>query len=110
MYRWIKQCFQVTYPTSLSCDEFQRTCFSFYIEKKKVVFYNDDFTTTDYGVDSLVSIFKKTKEDAQNIMQTVHNEGYSVVGCYTYDIAVTRVEVTKSIAKQNGFPLRVEIE
>ena len=79
-------------------------------EKKKVVFYNDDFTTMDFVVDILVSIFNKTKEDAQNIMQTVHNEGYSVVGCYTYDIAVTRVEVTKSIAKQNGFPLRVEIE
>ena len=78
--------------------------------KKNVVFYNDDFTTMDFVVDILVSIFNKTKEDAQNIMQTVHNEGYSVVGCYTYDIAVTRVEVTKSVAKQNGFPLRVEIE
>ena len=79
-------------------------------EKKNVVFYNDDFTTMDFVVDVLVSIFNKTKEDAQKIMQTVHNEGYSVVGSYTYDIAVTRVEVTKSIAKQNGFPLRVEIE
>ena len=36
--------------------------------------------------------------------------GFGVVGTYTYDIAVSRVEITKNIAKQNGFPLRVEIE
>ena len=79
-------------------------------KRYQVIMHNDDYTPMDFVVDILVSIFNKTKEDAQNIMQTVHNEGYSVVGCYTYDIAVTRVEVTKSIAKQNGFPLRVEIE
>ena len=43
-------------------------------------------------------------------MQTVHRDGFGVVGTYTYDIAVSRVEITKNIAKQNGFPLRVEIE
>ena len=50
------------------------------------------------------------KEDAEKIMKTVHNEGLCVVGTYTYDIADSRVEGTKSVAKQNGFPLRAEIE
>ena len=78
--------------------------------KKNVVFYNDDFTTMDFVVEVLVAIYNKSKEDAEKIMKTVHNEGLCVVGTYTYDIAVSRVEVTKSVAKQNGFPLRVEIE
>jgi ATP-dependent Clp protease adaptor protein ClpS len=79
-------------------------------QKKKVVFYNDDYTTMDFVVEVLISIFNKSKEDATKIMQTVHRDGFSVVGTYTYDIAVSRVEITKNIAKQNGFPLRVEIE
>ena len=76
----------------------------------KVIFLNDDYTTMDFVVEVLISIFNKSKEDATKIMQTVHRDGFGVVGTYTYDIAVSRVEITKNIAKQNGFPLRVEIE
>ena len=43
-------------------------------------------------------------------MLTVHELGSAVVGTYTYDIAVSRTNLTRSIAKQNGFPLRVEVE
>lgn len=78
--------------------------------EKKVVFYNDDFTTMDFVVDVLVSIFNKSPVEAERIMETVHQEGSSVVGTYTYDIAVSRTSLTRSIAKKNGFPLRVEVE
>ena len=43
-------------------------------------------------------------------MMNVHENGSSVVGVYTYDIAVSLSDVTKSIARKNGFPLRVEVE
>lgn len=78
--------------------------------ERNVVFYNDDFTTMEFVVDVLVSIFNKSQEEAQIIMETVHKEGSSIVGTYTYDIAVSRTGITRSIAKQNGFPLRVEVE
>lgn len=78
--------------------------------ERDVVFYNDDFTTTDFVVDVLVSIFNKSHDDAVYLMTTVHEQGSAVVGTYTYDIAVSRTNLTRSIAKKNGFPLRVEVE
>lgn len=78
--------------------------------ERDVVFYNDDFTTMEFVVDVLVSIFNKTDEDAHNLMRTVHENGSAVVGTYTYDIAVSRALLTKNVAKKNGFPLRVEVE
>ena len=78
--------------------------------ERKVVFYNDDFTTMDFVVDVLVSIFNKSHSEAEELMQMVHQEGSSVVGVYTYDIAVSRTNLTLQAARKNGFPLRVEVE
>lgn len=78
--------------------------------KKRVIFYNDNFTTMDFVVKVLVSIFNKSQEEAEIIMRQVHENGSSVVGIYTYDIAVSRKNLAIQIARNNGFPLRVEIE
>lgn len=78
--------------------------------EKDVVFYNDDYTTMEFVVDVLMSIFNKSHDDAEQLMATVHNSGSAVIGTYTYDIAVSRTNLTRSIAKKNGFPLRVEVE
>ena len=78
--------------------------------KTKVVFYNDDFTTMDFVVEILINIFNKSYDAAYLLMKKVHNEGSSIVGEYTYDIAVSRKNLAVQIARKNGFPLRVEIE
>ncbi len=78
--------------------------------ERDVIFYNDDYTTMEFVVNVLVSIFNKSQEDAEQLMNTVHTMGSAVVGTYTYDIAVSRTNLTRSIAKKNGFPLRVEVE
>jgi len=76
----------------------------------QVVFYNDDYTTKDFVVDVLVSVFNKSETDACNIMETVHLTGSAVVGVYSYDIAATRAAITKQRAREQGFPLRVEVQ
>ena len=76
----------------------------------KVIFYNDDYTTMDFVVEVLRSIFNKSEEEANNLMLTIHEIGSSVVGSYTYDIAVSKANITRSMARKNGFPLRVEVE
>lgn len=78
--------------------------------QRKVIFYNDDFTTMDFVVEVLISVFNKSREEATNLMQTVHQEGNAIVGEYTADIAISRARLAKSIARQQGFPLRVEVE
>ena len=75
-----------------------------------VIIYNDDYTTMDFVVDILVSVFNKSHEDATNLMLLIHETGSSVIGKYTYDIAVSRTKIARNLAKKNGFPLRLEIE
>ena len=77
---------------------------------RKVVFYNDDFTTMEFVVDVLVSIFNKSHDEAESLMRAVHEQGSSVVGVYTYDIAVSRTNLTIQTARKQGLPLRVEVE
>ncbi|MFA6936996.1 MAG: ATP-dependent Clp protease adaptor ClpS [Treponema sp.] len=76
----------------------------------KVVLYNDDYTTKEFVVEILETVFHKETSDAVEIMESVHNKGKGVAGIYTYDIAVTRAALTVQIARQNGFPLRCEAE
>ena len=78
--------------------------------ERKVAFYNDDFTTMDFVVDILISVFNKSHDEAENIMLQVHENGSSVVGVYTYDIAISRTTLTIQLARKNNFPLRVEVE
>jgi len=76
----------------------------------RVVLLNDDFTTKDFVVAVLVTVFHKRHEDADVIMEDVHKKGRGVVGAYTYDIAATRCLQVHEAARQNGFPLRCVME
>lgn len=76
----------------------------------QVVFFNDDYTTKDFVIAVLVSVFHKAETEAVTIMENVHRTGSAVVGIYTYDIAATRAEITVRRARAAGFPLRVEIK
>ncbi|MBP3561759.1 MAG: ATP-dependent Clp protease adaptor ClpS [Treponema sp.] len=75
----------------------------------EVIFFNDDYTTKDFVVDILVSVFNKDEQTATDLMELVHNSGSAIVGTYTYDIAVTRASIATTRAKKNEFPLRIEV-
>ena len=79
-------------------------------EKCKVVMYNDDFTPMDFVVDIFVSVFRKSEEEAMEIMFRIHKGTKEVVGTYVYDIARTRVEKCTRLAREAGYPFRVRIE
>jgi ATP-dependent Clp protease adaptor protein ClpS len=76
----------------------------------RVIFYNDDFTPKDFVVQILVVVFHKTVTEATELMETVHQKGSALIGVYSWDIANTRVHITVSNARKNGFPLRCELE
>ena len=76
----------------------------------KVIIYNDDFTTMDFVVNILTSVFFKSKAEAESLMLQVHHSGKAVVGIYSYDVAVSKVQKATNMARDNNFPLRLTCE
>ena len=79
-------------------------------KKYHVIFINDDFTSTDFVVYVLMSIFNKNKEEATALMSKVHDEGRAIVATYNREIAEQKVYETMETAKLNEFPLQAIIE
>ncbi len=75
-----------------------------------VILHNDDYTTMEFVVEVLTVIFHRTIVDSTRIMLDVHQKGRGVVGTYTYDIASTKVNIVRDMARQREFPLRCTIE
>ena len=76
----------------------------------KVLFHNDNYTTMEFVVFVLQSVFNKTESDAMVIMLNVHRTGMGVAGVYTKDVAETKVEKTHQLAKEAEYPLKLSIE
>ena len=76
----------------------------------KVVLLNDDYTTMEFVVQVLESVFSKTPSEAYKIMMAVHLNGKGVAGVYPWEVAETKVEIVTGMARQAGFPLRAVAE
>ena len=76
----------------------------------KVLLHNDDFTTMEFVVYVLQTVFQRSESDAIHIMLKVHQEGIGVAGIYTYEVAETKAEKVKSLAEANEYPLLCTIE
>lgn len=76
----------------------------------KVIYLNDDVTTMEFVIMTLMQIFDHDADSAANITQKVHEDGSAVVGVYPFEIAEHKgVEVTV-MARANGYPLQVKVE
>lgn len=76
----------------------------------KVLLHNDDYTTRDFVVEILQRIFHKSETEAVTIMLHVHQKGVGVAGVYPYDVAETKVEAVRRLARQREFPLLCTME
>jgi ATP-dependent Clp protease adaptor protein ClpS len=76
----------------------------------RVLLHNDDYTTQDFVVWVLESVFHKPRGEAFTIMMSVHRSGMGVAGVYTHDVAATKVKATKQLAEEHEFPLLVTME
>ena len=75
-----------------------------------VILLNDDYTTMDFVVQVLESVFDKGPAEAFRIMMQVHTLGQGVCGIYTWEVAETKVHAVHELARDQGFPLRATIE
>jgi ATP-dependent Clp protease adaptor protein ClpS len=76
----------------------------------RVLLHNDDYTTQDFVVWVLESIFNKPRGEALAIMLSVHRSGQGLAGVYTHDVAETKLKATRQAAEEHEFPLLVTME
>jgi ATP-dependent Clp protease adaptor protein ClpS len=76
----------------------------------KVFLHNDDFTTMEFVVFILQTVFNHGESDAVRIMLNVHRQGIGLAGVYTYEVAEMKVDKVTSIAQANEFPLLCTME
>ena len=76
----------------------------------KVLLLNDDYTTMEFVIDVLETVFQKGPAEAYQIMMHVHLNGRGLAGVYPWEVAETKAETTASLARQAGFPLKATIE
>jgi len=76
----------------------------------KVVLLNDDYTTMEFVVNVLETVFQKTPAEAYRIMMQVHVNGRGIAGIYPWEVAETKVEALTSMARHAEYPLRATIE
>ena len=76
----------------------------------KVLIHNDNFTTMEFVVFILHSVFQHSEEMAVRIMLQVHTEGLGVAGIYPYEVAEMKVAKVTDLAQMNEFPLLCTME
>jgi ATP-dependent Clp protease adaptor protein ClpS len=76
----------------------------------KVLLHNDDFTTREFVVEVLQTVFHHPEPEAVRIMLHVHQRGVGVAGVFTFEVAETKVRTVEALARQREFPLMLSLE
>jgi len=76
----------------------------------KIIYINDNVTSMEFVVGSLIDYFNYTQDTASSITHNIHEEGSAVVAVLPYEIAEQKgIEVTLE-ARSQGYPLQVKVE
>ena len=76
----------------------------------RVVYLNDNQTTYEFVIESLIEYFDYTVETAEQITVDIHDAGSAVVAVLPYEIAEQKgVEVTM-LARSQSYPLQIKLE
>lgn len=76
----------------------------------KVILHNDNYTTMEFVVHVLETVFQKSPAEAFRVMMQVHVEGQGLCGHYPWEIAETKASTVHELAQSQGFPLRASVE
>ena len=76
----------------------------------RVLLHNDDYTTRDFVVHVLESVFHHAQAQAVQIMLHVHQRGVGLAGIYSREIAESKIARVEQMAIEEEFPLRLSME
>ena len=75
-----------------------------------VILLNDDYTTMEFVLQILETLFQKSPAEAFGIMMNVHRNGRGLAGVYTWEVAETKADKVAAMAAEAGYPLRATRE
>ena len=75
-----------------------------------VIYVNDEVTSFDFVIATLMGVFDYTPDDAQDMAHAIHEEGQGVVAVLPYETAEQKSLEVMAMAKISGFPLTVRVE
>lgn len=76
----------------------------------KVIYLNDNQTTMEFVIETLIEFFNYTPQTAQSITVDIHAQGSAVVAVLPYEVAEQKgIEVTVH-ARSNNYPLQIKLE
>ena len=76
----------------------------------KVLLHNDDYTTMEFVVSVLESVFGHPAPVAMRIMLSVHHRGVGVAGVFPHEIAESKAQKVIAVAREAEFPLLATVE
>lgn len=76
----------------------------------KIIYLNDNQTTMEFVIETLVDFFDYTTQTALKITEDIHTQGSAVVAVLPYEVAEQKgIEVTLC-ARSNNYPLQIKLE
>ncbi|MFW2390407.1 MAG: ATP-dependent Clp protease adaptor ClpS [Polyangiales bacterium] len=76
----------------------------------RVLLHNDDYTTREFVVQVLHTVFHLDEQDSIRVMLHVHHNGVGVAGVFTREVAETKIQRVERMAQEQEFPLRLTME
>ena len=78
--------------------------------KWKVVLLNDNYTSMEFVVLVLKTVFRHSSAQATRVMLHVHQRGVGVCGIFPFEVAETKVNQVMDCARENQHPLQCTLE
>ena len=76
----------------------------------RVIYVNDDVTSFEFVISSLVEVFDYNEDSATHIASQVHEQAQCVVAVMPYEIAEQKTIEVLTLARLHGYPLVVKVE
>ena len=76
----------------------------------KVIYINDEQTSFEFVIESLMIVFEYEEDTAVEVAHTVNEHGSAVVAVLAFELAEQKTLEVTTMARGSGFPLKVIVE
>ena len=75
-----------------------------------VYMINDDYTSWDFCIRVITTVFHKSVQEADEITNDIHTKGKGLCGIFSFEVAETKAAIVKDQAREEGFPMHCVLE